>query len=59
LALVGPHLKCCPQLWAPRCKKDIRACPEKGSGAVKVLQHKPNGEWLRELELFNLEEATT
>ena len=30
-------------------------CPEKGSKAVKVLEHKSYGEWLRELGLFSLE----
>ena len=30
-------------------------CSEKGSKAVKGLEHRAYGEWLRELGLFNLE----
>ena len=30
-------------------------CPEKGSEAVKGLEYKSSGEWLRELGLFSLE----
>ena len=32
-------------------------CPEKGSRAVKGLEHKSDGEQLRELGLFRLEES--
>ena len=30
-------------------------CPEKGSEAVKGLEHKSYEEWLREVGLFSLE----
>jgi len=35
--------------------KAIGVCSEKGSKAVKGLEHRAYGEWLRELGLFNLE----
>ena len=54
--LVRPHLEYCVQFWASHYKKDIRACPEKGNEAVKSLENKPDGEQLRELGLFSLEE---
>jgi len=30
-------------------------CPEKGNEAVRGLEHKSDGGWLRELGLFSLE----
>lgn len=57
-ALMRPHLKYCVQFWAPHYKKRHEGpgvCPEKGSEAVRDLEHKSYGDWLRELGLFNLE----
>jgi len=57
-ALVTPHLKHCVQLWGTQNKKDmgfLMRIQRKATKMIRVLEHFPYEDSLRELGFFSLQ----